>query len=328
MTSSSSHKTGKFIDSPVIGLDYKTETLEGRTNIGGEFQYEEGESVVFSIGDIAFPSTSAQAIVTPLNIADSKNPENRTVVNILRLLQTLDNDQDPDNGIEIEQAVHEAAVGVELDLDSEDFAGDEATTAFLQAVFGSDSQLVDADEAVAHFIETMSLSEERPAYSFTDQGVSNQTYFVVSSAEVNSEKRASDLDNIYFYQGNVSYLREGVEVTGSYEIDNGILHMLLDGDEKDSYVSIVSEENNHLVTCWADTPLGSLLCEDEEDYVRLFYNSDSASYFLSGGLEPELGGAGSTDSGSTDSGSTDSGSTDSGSTDSGSTDSGSTDSGS
>ena len=40
-------QTGAFIDSPVEGINFRTETQSGTTNAAGEFQYLAGESVTF-----------------------------------------------------------------------------------------------------------------------------------------------------------------------------------------------------------------------------------------------------------------------------------------
>ena len=55
---------GRFIDSPVIGVAYKTATQSGFTGIYGEFAYRAGESVTFSIGKVVFPTVPASALVT------------------------------------------------------------------------------------------------------------------------------------------------------------------------------------------------------------------------------------------------------------------------
>ena len=108
--SPSGTKTGVFLDSPVINIGYRTETISnGVTNSLGEFNYLQGENITFFIGDLALPSTLATGTVTPLDIANSQDTSNTTVVNIIRLLQTLDKDGNLDNGITITDAAIAAA---------------------------------------------------------------------------------------------------------------------------------------------------------------------------------------------------------------------------
>ena len=85
----------------MINIGYRTETVEGVTNSLGEYNYIVGETVTFFIGDLVFPTVSASGVVTPLQLADTEDTSDPTVVNIIRLLQTLDVDGDPSNGIEI-----------------------------------------------------------------------------------------------------------------------------------------------------------------------------------------------------------------------------------
>ena len=46
-------------------LSYTTPTLSGMTNADGEFLYEEGEAVTFSIGDITLGTAQGQDVITP-----------------------------------------------------------------------------------------------------------------------------------------------------------------------------------------------------------------------------------------------------------------------
>ena len=92
-------KTGVFLDSPVINIGYETETQNGSTNSQGEYNYLTGETVTFFIGDLKLPTAPATGTVTPLELAGTQDTSNATVINIIRLLQTLDKDGNPDNGM-------------------------------------------------------------------------------------------------------------------------------------------------------------------------------------------------------------------------------------
>lgn len=109
--------TGTFIDAAVQGLAFETPTQNGITNSKGEFQYLSGEKVVFSIGEMKLPEvvipTGGQ--VTPLHMGVQKSSDDQRVVNIAALLQTLDTDGDPENGITIpEQLSIDADAGSKL----------------------------------------------------------------------------------------------------------------------------------------------------------------------------------------------------------------------
>lgn len=149
---SNSSSTGKLVDSPVAGINYSTATHSGVTGADGSFSYETGELVTFSIGDIVFPETTATSVVTPLSIFNTTDTSNAAVVNLARLLQTLDEDGDASNGIVITEAVHEAAVG------SVDFTSDTFDTDVVNLVANSGSTLVSLiseDDAITHLNATL-----------------------------------------------------------------------------------------------------------------------------------------------------------------------------
>jgi para-nitrobenzyl esterase len=97
---------GVFIDSPVGGLTYATQTLKGVTKADGVFEYQAGETVTFSIGSVVLGSTVGKPVVTPIDFfADAKGAADQRVVNISVVLQTLDQDGNAENGILITEKV-------------------------------------------------------------------------------------------------------------------------------------------------------------------------------------------------------------------------------
>ena len=100
--------TGYLIDSAVEGVTYTVTTKDGKTITGvtdasGTFKYVDGEKVVFSIGDIVFPATMGDSTITPLTMAQGGTGPVAT--NVAYLLQSLDYDLDPSNGITIDPKV-------------------------------------------------------------------------------------------------------------------------------------------------------------------------------------------------------------------------------
>lgn len=115
--SSSGTSTGVFVDSAVQGVTYKTATQSGTTNDLGEYQYAAGETVTFSIGGVTLPPVAAKGVVTPFDMAGTKDVSNRKVLNIGLLLQSLDSDKDPSNGITISAATIKELQSLELSGD-------------------------------------------------------------------------------------------------------------------------------------------------------------------------------------------------------------------
>ncbi len=124
--------TGFLIDGPVSGVAYETPTHAGVTGSDGSFQYEEGETVRFMVGDTLLGETLGKRTVSPFDLIPgaevlidddaidaelSYGSPFSAVVNLTVLLQTLDQDGDVENGIEIAEAVAAALDGVGLRLD-------------------------------------------------------------------------------------------------------------------------------------------------------------------------------------------------------------------
>jgi hypothetical protein len=153
--------TGTFVDSPVINIGYRTETQNGVTNSRGEFKYFPGETVIFFIGDLEFPSVLADEIVTPLDIAGTDDIFHHMVVNIIRLLQSLDKDGNPGNGITITDMAKNNAVALDFDLSVTIFQSLSGISS-LVANGGQDvskTELVSVLEATLHLILSLALSE-------------------------------------------------------------------------------------------------------------------------------------------------------------------------
>lgn len=139
-------KVGVFSDSPVAGVRYRTEPggRTGFTSAVGEYDYEDGDTVTFSIGGVNFPPVSAKGRVTPLDMggegADLASP---VVLNVIRLLQTLDADGDPENGITISEDSSNTLADTDLAFDDPAFE--------TQAEIALDAQLVSEEQAANHF---------------------------------------------------------------------------------------------------------------------------------------------------------------------------------
>src|SRR3990172_3826371 len=158
-------KTGVFLDSAVEGLDYRTATQSGVTGAGGIFRYVEGETITFSMGETVIGQTAAKERITPVDLVSGASDEaNPKVTNICRLLQSLDRDGIPENGIQIPQQAHNVIINypVDLNLSTVEFE----TSSALKKLFGElnrievftgqgERVLCAADQARTHFRETL-----------------------------------------------------------------------------------------------------------------------------------------------------------------------------
>lgn len=119
--------TGVFIDSPVAGLGYKTATQEGVTDAQGRFEYAANETVTFSIGELELGSAAGAEILSPISLVSGAQAASEpAVLNMAVLLQSLDQDGDLNNGIQITESI--AAI-VSDHAQALDFDGDAFATA-------------------------------------------------------------------------------------------------------------------------------------------------------------------------------------------------------
>lgn len=103
--SASDIRQGVFVDSPVEGLTYTTSSgLHGTTNAAGIFTYAMGDFVTFSVGSLSFPAIKPAAMVSPVDLVGASSPDHPGAVAVARVLQSLDSDQNPENGIVLDRS--------------------------------------------------------------------------------------------------------------------------------------------------------------------------------------------------------------------------------
>lgn len=90
--------TGQFIDGVVEGADYNCSSgSTGTTNSNGEYTCKVGDTVIFSVAGVELGSAIAEKIITPKTLQSSEE----AAINIAQVLQTLDDDGDTSNGIQL-----------------------------------------------------------------------------------------------------------------------------------------------------------------------------------------------------------------------------------
>jgi hypothetical protein len=149
--------TGVFVDSAVAGIGYRTATQSGVTNVKGEYSFLPGETVTFFVGSIQFPPVAAKGIVTPLDIAQTTDINNQVVSNILVLLQSLDEDGNPNNGITIPStAASRATSAVSFDVTPLEFSSNTTVIGLVASSGSITKSLVSQASAISNFQTTLS----------------------------------------------------------------------------------------------------------------------------------------------------------------------------
>ncbi|MFQ3200435.1 MAG: putative repeat protein (TIGR03806 family) [Zhongshania sp.] len=104
--------SGYFIGGPISGAQYQIQGANSIPLTGGDggFKYFSGDIIQFAIGSITLGKSLAAEFITPMDIQSSE----QAAINLSRFLLTLDEDKDPDNGIQISSTVRDAAAGISL----------------------------------------------------------------------------------------------------------------------------------------------------------------------------------------------------------------------
>jgi hypothetical protein len=147
-----------LMDAPVEGVSYHCNGINGTTGQDGSFEYEAGCIIAFKIGSVelgGIPASSINAdglvFIPELFALSREEISDLRVVNLLQFLQSLDEDDNVSNGIEITPSRQSELSESDLDLrDGTTSASD--INATLSAI---GEELVDAGTAVAHYVDTL-----------------------------------------------------------------------------------------------------------------------------------------------------------------------------
>jgi len=125
-------EVGFLIDSAIAGIRFVGKGYSGFTDSNGMFIYKSSEKVNFYLGDestgiilgTVVPNSTdnkGKKIVTVFDLVDSSDINNHKVINMGKLLQSLDHDQNPDNGIVISEItktiIAELGLSKKIDFD-------------------------------------------------------------------------------------------------------------------------------------------------------------------------------------------------------------------
>jgi len=156
---------GVFVDCPVEGMDYEAGSEFGLTGLGGRFNYREGEIITFSIGNVILGQAAGKDMLTPIDLVPGAADEtDSTVTNICRLLQSLDQDGNLQNGIQITAQIRAEVHGraIDFNLSISQFESDPAIVSLFDTLnalhlFTADTprRLIPAAEAQNHLRATL-----------------------------------------------------------------------------------------------------------------------------------------------------------------------------
>jgi len=138
-------QTGYLIDSAIANVAYYVNgEFKGFTKIDGSFTYHEGDEITFKVGDVTLGSpvyvnNDHKVYLQDLVGVERTNTADRMVIKLAQIFQTLDLDNNPDNGIFASWSkVKDDFVGM---INSDTNLGD---------VFESSVKLVEVSDALDH----------------------------------------------------------------------------------------------------------------------------------------------------------------------------------
>ena len=152
--------TAQFFDSLVEGLEYSSSHASGQTDSNGNFSYKAGQQTTFKVGDITLGSLTPSSRVSPIELVGGAAvlDDSPKILNIARFLQTIDEDNDPADGIQISAETRAAALGHSIDFDQETDAWESDPDVLSTIAALTTNPLVPEGAARQHFLAWISAA--------------------------------------------------------------------------------------------------------------------------------------------------------------------------
>jgi hypothetical protein len=166
-TTSTGSASGILTDAAIQGVSYATSSgVTGVTGANGSYNYNPGDTVTFKLGAVTLGSVTANGIISPIDLAGGDAVKFK---NLLVLVQSLDSDGNPANGISIPSAAA-AALPSTLDLAQAVEATFAASIATAATTSGSGG-VVTSTNANAHFLAQAMPLLASNVYTFGSGGL-------------------------------------------------------------------------------------------------------------------------------------------------------------
>lgn len=244
-------KMGVFLDAPVQGLTIKrVDGTSSTTGPYGQFAYNSGETLSFYLGTKKLGDVIAQSVVSPLSLFKTADKQDVRVINLLRLLQSLDTDGDLTNGITLSQntltSASAAVSSLDFTLSQAEFENSASVLALLSTQ-KTGLSLVSALDAANHFDQSLNTVDGRGVYEgkLTISGQTASDTIGTTSAiylysgiytgangkaySVTLAKPVSGKSNLQIAGYTVTNTTSGAITTPLLTTDNGTLTITTDG---------------------------------------------------------------------------------------------------
>ena len=184
---------GTFHGGLIDTLNYTSAQFSGVTEAGGEYDFSSGQTVTFSIGNMALPPIIGAVTTTLLDFSEIGDINDQRVINVARLLQTIDADNNPGNGIDLSDTARAAAIPLNFDQSVTSFEADADVRTFIANSGSVLTELVPTRQAMVQLAQELVTLGVIDNEDSDNDGVPNIVDFLPHSP---SENFDSDRDGI------------------------------------------------------------------------------------------------------------------------------------
>lgn len=168
--------TGFYVDSAIEGVQYDCGSESGITDSNGTFTFEEGKRCIFTLGEMVLREVNPEDLENKMTLVEDN-------LETAQLLQSLDTDNDADNGIEIGKEVLDKIIAEDL---TQLPVGDDEIKEFLSGfaeIEGFEGELVQLDEVKTHLEATKKELERLEEILITEEDIESTTDGIESMLE-------------------------------------------------------------------------------------------------------------------------------------------------
>jgi len=308
-SSNTSNIKGYLIDANVSGVEYKCNDIEGITNSDGSFYFNYScNYIIFKIGSVTLATMSTNNIkkdnifyLTDITQRELRNDTNNTAVkNIARLVQSLDDDYNPNNGINITKSTRDNITNtVAFEILNTNISEDDLNLILIDAQ--SPNTLISATRALVHVEQVLrdnNISVDTvppflPYISTNIEATSNDITYIDINGEKNTKIFLNNIDTNKSLDTNGKYVNFELNTSGFknkfYDFNVTLkdtlftskslnLHIFKDTDD----ISAFTFPSNIEITSPEQNILDINITDNSESYgLRLDYliSGDDAGYF-------------------------------------------------
>ena len=230
-SSDTSNKTAYLIDSAISGVEYTCGDISGVTGENGEFTYNNNCKVTFKLGGIVLGNIDGSSInddnsVLPADLLglDRENTSDTKIINLIQFLQSIDDDNNPDNNIVITDKTIQAFKDCTLDFRKESDHLEEIK----EVIVLINKELVTKENALKHYegilskrfgidIEKKKLTIENEASNIDIKNVVVVNEEIIEKKAVLLDKRIQEDENLIVVEKVL--IKEIVIVNKKEELD-------------------------------------------------------------------------------------------------------------